>query len=126
MGTDSQHHFGETRFDLRPLLKPGSEDFSLVLMEVPGASGHLGPDFTDIDPKDWAPIHSPRAVFDDNVLSDQTPFLTGIAAGRLEKSPKVPDGWSASMPACFRPGSLVSRTGFGPPSLGLETAGAAT
>ena len=36
-----------------------------------------------MDPKDWAPIHSARAVFDDGVLPDQARFLATLAFNRL-------------------------------------------
>jgi amidohydrolase len=78
--------FGDDRFETLPFPKAGSEDFSRVLMEVPGAFGHIGAGSPDIDPQEWAPIHSPRALFDDTVLSDQALFLASLAAGRLEKT----------------------------------------
>ena len=75
--------YGEDRFELLAHPKAGSEDFSCVLLQVPGAFGHLGAGSTDMDPKDWAPIHSARAVFDDSVLPDQARFLATLALHRL-------------------------------------------
>ncbi|MGM0930416.1 MAG: M20 metallopeptidase family protein [Actinomycetota bacterium] len=83
--------FGEERFELLPFPKAGSEDFSRVLMEIPGAFGHLGAGSPEIDPAEWAPIHSPRAVFDDSVLEDQARFLAGLALGKLQEQPVTHD-----------------------------------
>jgi amidohydrolase len=75
--------YGQDRFELLPHPKAGSEDFSCVLMQVPGAFGHLGAGSPDMDPRDWAPIHSPRAIFEDSVLPDQARFLATLALNRL-------------------------------------------
>ncbi|MET4589742.1 M20 family metallopeptidase [Arthrobacter sp. 754] len=75
--------YGQDRFELLAHPKAGSEDFSCVLLQVPGAFGHLGAGSPDMDPKDWAPIHSARAVFDDSVLPDQARFLATLALNRL-------------------------------------------
>jgi amidohydrolase len=75
--------YGQDRFELLPHPKAGSEDFSCVLMQVPGAFGHLGAGSPDMDPRGWAPIHSSRAIFDDSVLPDQARFLATLAFNRL-------------------------------------------
>jgi hippurate hydrolase len=75
--------YGQDRFELLANPKAGSEDFSCVLLQVPGAFGHLGAGSPDMDPKDWAPIHSSRAIFDDRVLPDQARFLATLALHRL-------------------------------------------
>lgn len=75
--------FGDDRFELLPHPKAGSEDFSQVLAAIPGAFGHLGAGSPDVDPEEWAPLHSPRAVFDDRVLIDHSRFLASLAWGRL-------------------------------------------
>lgn len=78
--------YGQQRFELLANPKAGSEDFSCVLLQVPGAFGHLGAGSPDMDPKDWAPIHSARAVFDDSVLPDQARFLATLALERLRSA----------------------------------------
>lgn len=78
-------YFGEHRFVPSPSPRTGSEDFSRVLLEVPGAYGHLGAGSPDVDPAEWAPMHSPRALFDDGVLSDQAHFLAGVALAKLQE-----------------------------------------
>ncbi|MET3934968.1 amidohydrolase [Arthrobacter sp. OAP107] len=83
-GNIARRFFGEHRFVQSPSPRTGSDDFSRVLVEVPGAYGHLGAGSPDIDPTEWAPMHSPRAVFDDGVLVDQAQFLAGVALGKLQ------------------------------------------
>lgn len=63
----------------------GSEDFSFVLDEVPGAFLflHTSPPGTDLD--DVAMNHSPHVVFDDAVLGDQAAALAMLAQRRLER-----------------------------------------
>jgi len=61
----------------------GSEDFSRVLDEVPGAYVFLGA--TVGDPATAASNHSPLAVFDDAVLPDGAALLAELAVGRLAK-----------------------------------------
>ncbi|MCU1443604.1 MAG: hipO [Cryobacterium sp.] len=75
--------FGADRFETLPNPKAGSEDFSKILLEVPGAFGHVGAGSPDVDPGEWAPLHSPRAAFDDRVLGDQATFLATLAVRRL-------------------------------------------
>jgi hippurate hydrolase len=60
--------FGEDHFETMLYPKAGSEDFSRILMKIPGSFGHLGAGSPHIDPTDWSPIHSAKAVFDDSVL----------------------------------------------------------
>lgn len=78
--------FGNDRFETLPFPKAGSEDFSYVLREIPGAFGHLGAGSPNMDPTEWAPIHSTRAVFDDSVLLDQSCFLATLAWRKIEDS----------------------------------------
>ncbi|WP_284762073.1 M20 family metallopeptidase [Arthrobacter sp. efr-133-R2A-63] len=84
-GRTARAFFGEQRFVPSPSPRTGSDDFSRVLVEVPGAYGHLGAGSPDIDPMDWPPMHSPRAVFDDGILVDQAQFLAGVALGKLQE-----------------------------------------
>ncbi len=75
--------FGADRFATLQFPKAGSEDFSKILLEVPGSFGHIGAGSPDIDPAEWAPLHSSRAQFDDRILGDQASFLAMLAVRRL-------------------------------------------
>jgi hippurate hydrolase len=61
---------------------PGAEDFSYVLQEVPGAFVFLGACPDASDPSTAPSNHSPRAVFDDQVLPDGMTLLTELALRR--------------------------------------------
>ncbi|MEV5873729.1 M20 family metallopeptidase [Streptomyces sp. NPDC052101] len=76
--------FGEERFQPLPQPITGSEDFSRVLDRTPGAFVFLGADTTG-DPGTAPSNHSPRATFDDGVLSDGAALLAELAVRRLEK-----------------------------------------
>jgi amidohydrolase len=78
-----QAMFGPDRF--APLAQPitGSEDFSRVLAEVPGAFLFLGAAVGD--PAAAPDNHSPRAAFDDSVLPDAAAALAGLAVRRLAR-----------------------------------------
>lgn len=94
--TTAQRLFGESRFEPLPHPKPGSEDFSRVLKEVPGSFGHLGAGPPDVDPATWEPIHSARAMFDDRILPDQALFLANLAHQRLQRATQARSGGSQS------------------------------
>lgn len=66
---------GEHRFFELPNPSTGSEDFSLVLDQVPGSMAFLGACPTDRDPGTAPYNHSPEAVFDDAVLADGAALL---------------------------------------------------
>ncbi|MEU5217357.1 M20 family metallopeptidase [Streptomyces sp. NPDC020807] len=66
----------------RPLA--GSEDFSFVLREVPGAYLGVGACPPDRDPATAPYNHSPRAVFDDRAVLDSAVLLAELAARRLQ------------------------------------------
>ncbi|MGD3106391.1 M20 metallopeptidase family protein [Streptomyces sp. YGL11-2] len=74
---------GEERY--APMRQPlqGSEDFSRVLAEVPGAMLFLGSPPAGADPERSAINHSPRAEFDDAVLADGAAVYAELAARRL-------------------------------------------
>jgi hippurate hydrolase len=74
--------FGEERYFEMPTPVTGSEDFSRVLENIPGAYLFLGACPTG-DPMTAPSNHSPRAVFDDSVLSDGAAFLADVAMRRL-------------------------------------------
>ncbi|GAA1820647.1 amidohydrolase [Planosporangium flavigriseum] len=74
--------FGEERFAEMANPMAGSEDFSRVLNSVPGAYLFLGACVTD-DPARAPSNHSPRAAFDDSVLSDGAALLAELAMRRL-------------------------------------------
>ena len=69
-----------------PLPDPvmGSEDFSRVLAEVPGAFVFLGACAGD-DPETAPTNHSPLARFDESVLPDASLLLAELAKRRLER-----------------------------------------
>jgi len=75
--------FGEERVveAENPLM--GSEDFSLVLEEIPGTFLFLACTPPDVDPATVAWNHSPRVLFDDSVLGDQSAALAQLAYNRL-------------------------------------------
>lgn len=76
--------FGEQRFV--PMVNPvaGSEDFSRVLDEVPGAFAFLSAVGPGVDPATAAYNHSPFATFDDQVLADGAALYAQLAIDRLE------------------------------------------
>jgi len=61
---------GEDRFLTLPNPVAGSEDFSRVLDQVPGAMVFLGATLPERDPATAPFNHSPEAAFDDAVLAD--------------------------------------------------------
>src|SRR5699024_9517251 len=62
--------------------RTGSEDFSYVLVKVPGTFVFLCATPEGIDP-DAAPYRSPRVQFDDGLLGDQAAALAHLAFTRL-------------------------------------------
>lgn len=75
--------FGPERVWETPHPVMGSEDFSFVLEQVPGAFLFLRATPAEIDLATAAPNHSPTVVFDDAVLGDQAAALAALALGRL-------------------------------------------
>ncbi|MGW7536930.1 M20 metallopeptidase family protein [Amycolatopsis sp. NPDC054798] len=71
-----------------PLEHPvmASESFSAVLNEVPGAFIFLGTTPPGTDPDTAEMNHSPRALFDDSVLSDQAAALATLALSHLSRN----------------------------------------
>ena len=69
----------------QPLDNPlmGSEDFSMVLDEVPGTFVMLGARPDDVDADDAPSNHSSVVRFDDAVLGDQAAALAQLAATHL-------------------------------------------
>lgn len=66
----------------------GSEDFSRVLAEVPGAMLFLGALLEGRGPGTAPSNHSPRAAFDDRVLPSGAALYAELAAGKL--TPTLP------------------------------------
>ncbi|MGW2472491.1 M20 metallopeptidase family protein [Streptomyces sp. NPDC001665] len=62
----------------------GSEDFSYVLNEVPGAYVGLGACPSGQDPSAAPMNHSAQAVYDDRSVADAAALLAGLAARRLQ------------------------------------------
>ena len=77
---------GPERYRELPVPISGSEDFSRVLAEVPGAFLMIGATPPGRDPATAPMNHSPRADFDPDVLSDAAAVYAGLAAQRLEAS----------------------------------------
>jgi amidohydrolase len=82
-GTVLREVFGENRYFDSPRPFPGSEDFSFVLDQVPGAFIALGATLPDADPSTAAMNHSPEAAFDEAVLTDGATALAELALHRL-------------------------------------------
>ncbi|MFJ8028360.1 M20 family metallopeptidase [Streptomyces sp. NPDC096311] len=77
---------GDDQVFLSPIPASGSEDFSLVLEQVPGAMLLLGAVPEGRDPGAAPMNHSPQAVFDDVVLPRQAAFLADLATKRLART----------------------------------------
>ena len=76
--------FGDDRVTPMPNPDPGAEDFSRVLAEVPGCYLFLGA-VTGADLAGAPSNHSPRATFDDAVLSDGVLLHAQLAVRALER-----------------------------------------
>jgi amidohydrolase len=74
---------GEDRWVTLPNPLAGSEDFSRVLEEVPGAMVFLGATPPDRDPATAPYNHSPEAAFDDSVLADGVTLYADFATRAL-------------------------------------------
>ena len=74
---------GDGRYVAAPDPLTGSEDFSYVLDQVPGAFLMLGACTPDVDPFTAPFNHSAEAVFDDAVLPDGTALYAELALRRL-------------------------------------------
>jgi amidohydrolase len=61
----------------------GSEDFSLLLQQVPGAMALIGACPPDQDPATAAFNHAPDAQFDESVIADGASYLATLALRRL-------------------------------------------
>ncbi len=74
---------GDGRYIAAPDPLTGSEDFSYVLEQVPGAFLMLGACTPDVDPFTAPFNHSAEAIFDDAVLPDGTALYAELALRRL-------------------------------------------
>jgi amidohydrolase len=74
---------GDGRYIGAPNPLTGSEDFSYVLEQVPGAFLMLGACPPDADPATAPYNHSAEAVFDDAVIADGTALYAELALRRL-------------------------------------------
>ena len=78
--------FGQDRVHEYAHPQPGSEDFSRVLDEVPGAMAFLGACPIGADPATAAYNHSAHAVYDDSVLSRGAALLAATAWDRINET----------------------------------------
>lgn len=83
-GATAGELFGPGRYVVTPQPIMGSEDFSYVLEEVPGAFVFLGACPPGLDPATAAYNHSPEALFDDAVLPDGAALYAALAHERLK------------------------------------------
>jgi amidohydrolase len=74
---------GKEKFLAAPFPLTGSEDFSYVLEQVPGAFLMIGACPPDADPATAPYNHSAEAVFDDAVIADGTSLYAELALRRL-------------------------------------------
>ncbi|WP_101653454.1 M20 metallopeptidase family protein [Brevibacterium ihuae] len=81
--------FGEDRVELLDNPRAGSEDFSRILMAVPGSYGHLGAAMPGTVAEEQDSNHSPRARHSEDALADHALFLARLAAARLEKAARA-------------------------------------
>jgi amidohydrolase len=77
---------GDGRYIAAPNPLTGSEDFSYVLEQVPGAFVMMGACPADADPGTAPFNHSAEAVFDDSVLPDGAALYAELALRRLAAS----------------------------------------
>jgi hippurate hydrolase len=77
---------GDGRFLTAPFPLTGSEDFSYVLEQVPGAFLMIGACPADKDPATAPYNHSAEAVFDDAVIADGTALYAELALRTLAAS----------------------------------------
>ena len=75
--------FGTERAVVRDNPIPGSEDFSRVLEQVPGAYGHFGVALPNLPVEGREANHSPRARHSDDGLADHALFLAHLAGRKL-------------------------------------------
>jgi len=77
------HVFGANRATTIANPLTGSEDFSFVLQQVPGAFIMLGACPADTDPRTAPSNHSAHAAFDDAVLADGAALYAELALRRM-------------------------------------------
>lgn len=75
--------FGQTGYLTAPQPMAGSEDFSYVLQQVPGAFVGLGATAVDLDPRTAPYNHAAQARFADEALAVGPALLAGLALDRL-------------------------------------------
>ena len=73
----------------------GSEDFSYVLEQLPGALAFLGACPPDVDPTDAPPNHSNRVVFDEQAMIAGVALYAGFALDALhpDRDPRPGARW---------------------------------
>ncbi|MFC9271845.1 M20 family metallopeptidase [Streptomyces zhihengii] len=100
--------FGPQRAFEAPRPMAGSEDFSFVLEEVPGAFLGIGACPAGADPSTAPMNHSPHAVYDDAVLPDAAALLAALATGRLHRAATAAATPAAAVPAGAAPAGAAA------------------
>ena len=75
--------FGDRAYQDAPQPLAGSEDFSYVLQQVPGAYVGVGATLADADPRTAPYNHSAQARFEDGALAVGPAVLAALALDRL-------------------------------------------
>lgn len=87
--------FGDGGYETPASPLTGSEDFSRVVDEVPGAMVFLGATPPGADPGTAPDNHSPLADFDESVLGAGAALYAALAADRLRPGAPAPSGGAA-------------------------------
>jgi amidohydrolase len=81
---------GTSRVTSMPAPVMGAEDFSYVLQEVPGALAFLGAAPPGVNPRQAAPNHSNRVLFDEDAMATGIAMYTQMALTQLATGGAVP------------------------------------
>ncbi|MFB9775870.1 M20 metallopeptidase family protein [Brevibacterium otitidis] len=100
--------FGPDHTHLVTVPKPGSEDFSRVLQQVPGTYGHVGAALPGVVAEEQDSNHSPRARHSDEGLGQHARFLAELAAGRLAQHAAAPEEGVARPEAATVPEAVAA------------------
>jgi hippurate hydrolase len=82
---------GANRVTSMPAPVMGAEDFSYVLQEVPGALAFLGATPPGVNPRQAAPNHSNRVLFDEDAMATGIAMYAQMALAHVAGDGPVPD-----------------------------------